>query len=234
MKEKIRKNRKFWFKVYKAILRIFYRKPKKFVYLGDEFETRSLVLSNHLGAFTPMTIELYLKKYMRFWGTHEMNDGLKSSYKYLSTEHFQVRRKFSPRKAKFLAVIAAPLTTIFYKGLRLIPTYTDARLRGTIVESLKAIEEGQNLIIFPENITEGYYEELTGFHAGFLVLAEKAYKKGYDLPIYVSYYQQKNRIFVIDKKVMYSELMNSGLSREEICQKLCDRCNELGKMKIEL
>ena len=233
MKKKIRKNRKFWFKCYKAILRLFYRRPK-FIYLGDEFETRSILLSNHLGAFTPMTIELYLKKLMRFWGTHEMNDGLKASYKYLSNEHFRVRRKYSPRKAKLVSIIASPLTTLFYKGLRLIPTYTDIRLRGTLNETLKAIEEGQNIVIFPENIKEGYFEELSSFHAGFVVFCELAYKKGYDLPIYVSYYQQKTRHFIIDKKVMYSDLLKEGLSREQICEKLCARCNELGKMKIEI
>lgn len=232
MKKAIKKNRKFWFKFYKLFLRLFFYRPK-FVFLGDEFDTRSIILSNHVGALSPVTLELYQKKLLRFWGTHEMNDGLISSYKYLSTLHFNIRKGYSVGLSKFLGFIGSPLTTIFYKGLRLIPTYQNVRLKNAIHESLDAIKEGQNIVIFPENITRGYNDILTEFHAGFLVLAEKAYKLGYDLPIYVAYYQKKKRVYIFDKKIMFSELYNSKLSRNEICALLCNRCNELGQMKIK-
>ena len=32
---------------------------------------------------------------------------------------------------------------------------------------------------------------------------------------------------------MYSSLVGAGLTRAEIARKLCDRCNELGRMEID-
>jgi Zn ribbon nucleic-acid-binding protein len=38
--------------------------------------------------------------------------------------------------------------------------------------------------------------------------------------------------YVIDKPVLYSQLSAENETKENIARKLCDRCNELGKMEI--
>lgn len=53
------------------------------------------------------------------------------------------------------------------------------------------------------------------------------------MPIYVSYYRKKDRIFIVDKPILFSELTKNGETKEDICKKLCLRCNELGKMTFD-
>ena len=127
-------------------------------------------------------------------------------------------------------MIASPLTNLFYKGLNLISTYRDGRFIKTIRESVKSLQEGQNIVIYPEVSDKGYLAELEGFHHGFALLAETCAKKGMDLPIFVTYFKKDTKVYMVDKPVLWSELKKSGESREEIVKKLLVRCNELGKM----
>ena len=127
-------------------------------------------------------------------------------------------------------LLASPLTNLFYKGLNLISTYPDARLKNTLKESLSAIQNGDNVIIFPEKSTEGYKEILDGFHAGFVLFAEYAQKNGIDLPVFVSYFNKKKRIYVVDGPVLFSTLKEKYETKEKIAEYLCNRCNELGQM----
>ena len=89
------------------------------------------------------------------------------------------------------------------------------------------------VIIFPEDSTKGYLDELEGFHAGFILLANMCIKKGIDVPLYVSYYKKSEKRYIIDKPIMLSELFNGNETKEEIANRLCNRCNELGKMTFD-
>ena len=47
----------------------------------------------------------------------------------------------------------------------------------TIKESVAALDEGYNIVIFPEDSSDGYFAELKSFYRGFIVLAETYYRK---------------------------------------------------------
>lgn len=231
-KNKDVKNRKWWFRGLKKIMKLRYKEPK-FVYLGEEIKDGSIVLSNHEGTDAPMSLEIYLDKPMRFWGAHEMNSGLVELYKYQTRVYYHEKKHWNLHLARLFCLIASPLTNLFYAGLDLISTYKDTRFKKTINESLEAIKNGQSIVVFPEDSSNGYLAELEGFYAGFVMFAETCLKRGIDVPIYVSYFKKEERIYVIDKPVMYSELSKNGESRKEIADKLRIRCNELGKMNFE-
>ena len=224
-------NRKWWFKLIKKLMLCRYKEPR-FVYLGDEIEKGSLILSNHEGTDAPMSLEIYLNKPIRMWGAHEMNSGLIKMYKYQSEVYYHEKKHWNIHLARLFCLIASPVTNVFYKGLNLISTYKDARFRRTIKESLEALNNGENIVIFPEDSTKGYLEELEGFYGGFVVLAEICKKRKIDVPIFVTYFRKKDLTYIIDKPVLYSELSKDGASREEIAKKLVERCNVLGKMEV--
>jgi len=223
--------RKKWFSGLKKIMRLFIKKSD-FVYLGEKIDKNSIVLSNHVGTSAPLAWELYSDVKFRFWGASEMNSGLINLYKYQTRVYYHEKKHWNLHLARLFCLLASPLTYIFYKGLNLISTYRDVRFRTTISESIRALEAEQNLIIFPEISDKGYLDELEGFHQGFLMLASICYKKGMDLSVYISYYRKNERLYVIDKPFKISELFEEGISRDEMAKKLCDRCNELGKMEI--
>jgi hypothetical protein len=231
--EKFKDTRKPWFRFLKKIMRIFV-KESKFTYLGGEkINEPTIILSNHVGTSAPLAFELYGKTHLRFWGAHEMNSGLVALYKYQTRIFYHEKKHWNLHLARLFCLIASPLTNMFYKGLELISTYHDIHFKKTIDESIETLKNGKSIVIFPEISDKGYLDELEGFHHGFALLCSVLMRKGIDVPITVAYYKKNEKNYIIDKPVMLSELFVEGVSREEIAIKLCNRCNELGKMSFE-
>ncbi len=226
MKKK-KSKRKWYFKLLKTLTKVRYKKPS-FIYLGEEISNGAIILCNHEGTDSPMTFEIYSNKPVRFWGAHEMNEGLIKMYKYQSRVYFHEKKHWNLFLARLFCLIASPLTNLFYSGLNLISTYKDARFTKTIKESISALKDGDNIMIFPEKSDDGYKEVLDGFFGGFIILCEYAEKQGLDIPIYTAYFNKKNKAFLLDKPVPYSQLKTKN--REALLEKLCSRCNELGQL----
>lgn len=231
MEKKQKGNRKAWFRGIKGFLKIFIRKPR-FIYLGEKLKPGSLMLTNHEGATCPLLLELYFSQPFRFWGTYEMNSGLKKVYKYLSTTYFHQKKHIPSFLSKIIAFVACPFVNLFYKGFKLISTYSDARFKKTIKESVETLQNGESIIIFPEDSSHGYYEKLTKVFSGFVVLANVCLRKGQDLPICLSYYKKKERVYIIDKPVLFSELLKKSKDKYELGQLMCDRMNALSEIEV--
>ena len=224
--------RKPWFRFVKKIMRLFI-KPTEFVYLDKKIDTPTIILSNHVGTSAPLAWELYGKLPFRFWGASEMNSGLVKMYKYQSRVFYHEKKHWNLHLARLFCLIASPLTNMFYKGINLISTYHDIHFTKTISESIHSLDEGKSVIIFPEISDNGYLDVLEGFHQGFTVLGSILLKKGKDYPITVAYYKKSEKRYIVDKPIMLSQIFTEGTTREEIARKLCDRCNELGQMKLD-
>ncbi len=230
--KKTKAKRKFYFRILKKLMKCRYKEPR-FIYLGEQFENGALILSNHEGTDSPMSLEIYCDKPIRMWGASEMNSGLVSLYKYQTRIYFHEKKHWNLFLARLFCLIASPLTWLFYAGFDLISTYKDTRLVKTLRESVAALKSGDNIVVFPEDSTNGYLAELEGFHLGFVLLAEVCKKQGLDLPIYVSYFRKSDKTYIFDAPVKYSELSAKYKTRSEIAKYLCDRCNELGKMNFD-
>lgn len=230
--KKFTQKRARWFRGLKRVLRLFFKKPR-YVFLGEKPQTGAIIISNHEGSFGPMTTEIYADFPVRFWGTYEMNAGLKSVYKYLSKVYYHQKMHWPLWIARLFCIIAAPLVNLFYKGLRLVSTYPDVRFWQTLKHSVQILEEGDNIVIFPEDSSKGYFGKLTSFFAGFAALGELCLKRGIDVPVYVSYLQHKKHVYVYDEPIMYSQLKARYASRDEMAHALLNRCNELGQMNAK-
>lgn len=231
-KKKLVKKGKWWFRGIKNLMTSRYKAPQ-FIFLeGKEFENGSLILSNHEGTDAPMSLEMYLDKPLRMWGAHEMNSGLVKMYKYQTRVYYHEKKHWNLHLARLFCLIASPLTNLFYKGLNLISTYKDARFLKTMRESLDAINNKESIVVFPEDSAKGYLAQLEGFFAGFAVFAEHALKRGIDLPVVVSYFRKNQKIFVFDKPIKYSELIEKYGDKEKAIEYLLNRCNELGVMDL--
>lgn len=234
--EQKRKNklykRPFAFKCYKGFIKLFKKKPT-FKFLGEKIKPGSLILSNHEGTSAPLAFELYLKTPLTFWGAYQMNGSLASLYRYQTKEYYHDKKHWPLWGARMFCLLASPLTWLFYRGLKLISIYPDSRLRTTIKKSVQAIKDGQSIVIYPENSTKGYLPVLEGFHAGFVLFANACLKEGIDLPIQVAYINKKEKVYVIDKPIMFSSLVNEGLTKEQICERLCARTNEIAKLAVK-
>ena len=232
MEKGFQQARPFWFRAIKKLIVIRYKRPR-FVFLGKRFDKSSIILSNHVGTDGPLTLELYCDKPIRFWGASEMNSGLIPTYKYLSEVYYHQKKHWNLHLARLFCLIGAPVSNLFYKGLHLISTYRDARFLKTLNESLRALKDGNNIVIFPEDSSDGYHDELKAFHLGFGMLCDFCRRAGIDLPIYVTYFRKSDLTYIVDEPILYSELCKNGATKEEIAARLLTRCNELGKLDVD-
>ncbi len=231
--KQIRKKKHPIFNGFKGFLKIFKKKPDM-VYLGEKPKEPCIILSNHVGSSGPLTYELFADFQFRFWGTHEMNGDFKTLYKYLSKDFYHAKLHMPLWLSRIWCVIAAPVAHGFYKGLELISTYKDMRFWGTIKESVETLKSGKSLIVFPEDSTHGYYDSLTHFFNGFIILAEACLKKVADIPVFFAYYSKKLKTILFDKPVSCSELLNSAQSKNEIAENARIKINALGEKIKEL
>lgn len=227
--KKFKQKRAAWYRGMKQIMKCRYKQPQ-FVFLGDAPKNGSIILSNHEGTDAPMALEIYCQFPIRMWGTHEMNSGLIKMYKYQSKVYYHQKKHWNLFLSRMFCLIASPLTNLFYKGLKLISTYKDGRFKKTINESFEAVKNGENIVIFPEKSPDGYEAELKDFYAGFLVFAQVCLKQGIDTPIYVSYFKKKERLYLFEKPILFSELKEKFDEREKMVKFLLDKCNALGTM----
>ena len=223
--------RKHWFKVVKSILRIFFKKPN-FIFLGEKPQPGGIILSNHEGPKSPLSMELHSQLPVRCWGAYQMNANFKTAYEYQTKIYYAQKKHWNLHLARLFCLIATPLTYMYYKGIYLISSYPDARFKTTLKDSLNTLKDGYSVVIFPEMSDNGYLRELTGFYPGAIMFLQQCQRNGINVPVHVAYLQRDTRNYVFDTPATVDDLLASNLSRTELAKKLCDRCNELGKMKF--
>ncbi|MDI9503355.1 MAG: hypothetical protein QM205_00100 [Bacillota bacterium] len=230
--KKFRQDRKLWYRNLKRVLKLKIKRPR-FVFFGKQPETKSVVLSNHVGAYGPLTLEIYAQFPLRMWGTHHMNTSFKELWRYQTQIYYHQKKGWNIHLARLFCLLASPLTYMFYKGLRLISTYQDHRFKTTLRESMEVLNNNENIVIFPEDSNQGYLDKMTHFYNGFVMLCEVCFKRNMDLSIYTSYLRQKDNVVLFSAPVLYSELKEKVSSREEIANYLLNQCNALGKVDLK-
>lgn len=208
-------------------LRLFFKKPT-IVSLSGEPESKAIYVANHSAMFGPLVYNLHLPVETAAWGAYPMLGNYKQRYLYLKNVYFIQKRHKSKLSATILALFEAFFAPFFYKGLRVLPSYNDTRFIATIRKSMQMLDNNISVIIYPENSTTGYHEQMTDFFAGFVELA-KYYRKKHseDIPIYPVYYHRPKKVMVIGEPQYLSDYINQGLTRNEIAGEFCKQVNDL-------
>ena len=205
---------------------LFYK--AKVEILTDNLPQKAIVLANHSAKAGPMALELSYPHFNVKWGAHEMLGNYKSRYNYLRNVLYIQKLK----KGKLVSTVKAAFEAIFsiwlYRGMKFIPTYSDARFRHSIRCSMDVLESGASVMIFPEDSTDGYFDELTSAFPGFVMLWQHYFRKtGEDLPVIPVYYHKRSRKIVVGKPQSVKSLFDSGLNRDEIAEHFKDEINFL-------
>ena len=234
LESKIINNRKkVSFKMSRGLVKFLYHRPKYKFLEGDGFQDGPfLFIVNHVGSNVPTRIECYFPRDFYMWGTHLMTEGIKKIRYYLIHIYYHQKKKVPLFFAHIIGTLFAPFAAGFYQGMRLIPTYEDMRMANSINVSVKALQDNKAIVIYPEDSSDGYKDEIEKFLNGFLFLCEAAKRKGIDLPIYVSYFKKKGKLFVVDKPIPYSEINEKFKGdKNAIADYLRLRMNELSNIK---
>ncbi len=220
--------RKPFFRFVKKILRLFAKKPRLINYGNSPIADKSIIVSNHSGAAGPLQLELWLNHYFIPWGTHEMNGNIKERWDYLTNIYFTQKKHLSKFVSVLISIPAVFVLKWFYKGIELLSTYKDSRLKQTFDKSLEKLDKNQSILIFPENSSTGYKEVLDEFYPGFVTLSKIYYnKREEDLPVYPVYVYKKERVILIGEPKYIQPLVKEGKTKEEIASYFMAEVNAL-------
>ncbi len=219
----------FGYRIFKnTLMRLFFKRPDV-INLAGELPKKSIIIANHSAKSGPPSLDLYYPVTCAKWGAHEMFGNFNSRMSYLRDILYIKKCGKKPGfGTSFKAWFMAIFNPFVYKGMRMMPTYTDARFATTLRNSAKVLDAGMSVMIFPENSNEGYKDVLTEFFPGFVMLAEKYYRAtGEDLPVYPVYYSLKKRLMVIGKPLYVQDMVKEGLDRYQIAERYRDEVNRL-------
>ena len=228
----LEKNRKkLSFKIATFLTKIIIHKPK-YKFTKEEWPNEPIVLlSNHVGKKAPSKIEIYSKRELMMWGAHEMAEGIGSMHKYLTTTYYHEKKHLPKWLAWIVGTVVCPFVYARYQGMRILPTYRDQNFFLSLKLSIKEFEEGKDIVIFPEDSTEGYNDEIEKFFSGFVSLLEMLLRKGRDAPVFVTYFNKKINTFIVSEMMRFSELKNKYNDRDAIAEALRIKMNGLRGIK---
>ncbi|MBQ9071460.1 MAG: hypothetical protein IJY23_08990 [Clostridia bacterium] len=214
------------FSFVKKILRIFIKAEVELH--CDSVPDKAIIVTNHSAKMGPLALELYYPKFHITWGAHQMLGNYKSRFLYLRDVLYiqKLGKKKFPSTIK--AAFEACFSKMIYKGMKILPSYTDGRFLYTIRSSIQALDAGISVMVFPEDSSEGYFDELTSAFAGFVALAEQYYNKtGEDVPVVPAYYHKKSKKIIIYPALSVKDLKAEGLNRYQIADKVKDIINSI-------
>lgn len=221
--------------IFKFFSKILF-KPIYGVKLESKIETlpdKAIIVSIHAAKAGPIAIATSYPKFSVMWGHHDMLGSYRERFLYLRNVLYIQKL----HKNKFIATVKALYEAVFsiyiYRGIKVIGTYTDMRLLTTVRNSMQVLNSGASVIIFPEDSSEGYFDEVRSAFGGFVALAETYYNKfGEDVPVIPAYVSTKKRRLILGTPSYVREMSLSGMKNQEIADKIKDEINNLYRSYI--
>lgn len=214
-------------RVVRKIFHLFY-KVKTVQFLGQAFPNKCIIVSNHCNKKGPMVYELNLPVFHASWGAYQMLGNYKDRFCYLRNVLYIQKNGYNKFKATLKAGFEGIFSKRIYRGMKILPSYPDARLRKTLEYSMAVLDSGAAVSVYPEDSSKGYFDVMTHFFSGFVMLSEQYYKKtGEDLPIFPVYYGSKQKKIVVGKPLYVQDLYKQGLNRSEIADEFKNQVNKL-------
>jgi len=219
-----------WFiRFVKSVIRTF-RKAPDIISSKEPLPNTAIFIANHCGAAGPISLNIYFPKILVPWGAHQMMENYSSRWSYLYQTFYRKKLKYSKLCSFILATLFGLISKILYNGVHLVATYPDIRVRETIENSLEHLRHQNSIVIFPEDSSGGYKDEIRSFHSGFVYLAYQFFKKtGTHIPIIPLYYHRKYGQILIGKAYTLANFSNTK-NRKQIAEQFRIILNKMAKI----
>lgn len=201
------------FRVIKWCIRVVY--PKIRVEGAENVPDEPVIIvGNHCQMNGPIVGELYVPGEPYIWCAGEMMH-LKDVPAYAFRDFWSQKPKWTHPFYKLLSYIIAPLAVCLFNNARTIGVYHDARLLSTFKDTVKKLQEGKRVVIFPEHDVK-YNHIVYDFQDRFIDVAKLYYKKtGKELAFVPMYIAPKLKKLCLGKPVRFraGEPMDTERSR---------------------
>ena len=191
-----------------------------------------IIVGNHCQMNGPIVGELYVPGEPYIWCAGEMMH-LKAVPEYAFRDFWSQKPKWTHPFYKLLSYIIAPLSVCVFNNARTIGVYHDTRIISTFKNTVKKLQEGKSVVIFPEH-DEKYNHVIYDFQDKFIDIAKLYYKKtGKELnfvPMYIA--PKLKKIFLCEPvRFRATELMD--VERSRICNYLMEEITAVAEAQPE-
>lgn len=215
------------FRVIKWLVRVFYI---KYEVEGQENlpDEPCIVVGNHTQMHGPLASELYFPGYSYTWCAGEMMH-LKEVPEYAFTDFWSQKPKYTHPVYKLLSYLIAPLAVCIFNNANTIGVYRDGRIMSTFKETVKRLNEGARVVIFPEHDVK-YNNIVYEFQEGFVDIARLYYRRtGKELTFVPLYIAPKLHKMYLGKPIRYNAAAPKGEEPKRICSYLMDEITQMAR-----
>ena len=186
----------------------------------------ALVVGNHTQMNGPIAGELYFPGDHYIWCAEQMMNA-REVPGYAFEDFWSFKPKWTHWFFKILAHLITPLSVCIFNNAHTIPVYRDARVMKTIRESMRLLEQGARIIIYPER-NEKFNNILYAFQDGFVDTARFYHRKtGAALPFVPMYIAPALHKMIIGRPILFDPTRPIEEERKRVCDYLMKEITDM-------
>lgn len=187
-----------------------------------------VVAGNHAQMNGPIACELYLPGDRAIWCAGEMMH-LRDVPAYAYADFWSGKPKRVRWFYKGLSYFIAPFSVCVFQNAHTIAVYRDARGAGTFRNTVRRLQAGAKVVIFPEG-KERRNQIVNQFQDKFVDVARLYYKQtGHALPFVPVYVAPRLKTLFFGKPVLYRPGEPAALERRRVAEALMQAVTELAE-----
>jgi len=213
------------FRIIKGLVRFFYIK-----YEVEGLENLPdgccIIAANHAQMNGPLASELYFPGHRYTWCAGQMMQ-LKEVPEYAFTDFWSQKPRYTRPFYKLLSYLIAPLAVCIFNNADTIAVHRDGRILSTFKQTVKALEEGARVVIFPEH-DEQHNHIVYDFQEGFVEIARLYHKRtGKELSFVPMYIAPNLHKMYLGKPIRYRADADKKEEPGRICSYLMDEITHM-------
>lgn len=185
-----------------------------------------VVVGNHTQMNGPICGEIYFPGERAIWCAGQMME-TKEVPEYAFEDFWSRKPKWTHPFYRILSYLIAPLAACIFKNARTIGVYRDSRILSTFKQTVQALQEGKNVIVFPESYTP-HNHIVYAFQDRFVEVAKLYYKRtGKILSFVPLYIAPKLRKMYLGEPIRYNPDAPAEEERKRICDYLMAQITDI-------
>lgn len=215
------------YRVIRALVKLVY--PKLQVEGAENLpEEACIVVGNHSQMHGPIAAELYFPGKHRIWCAAQMMY-LKEVPAYAFQDFWSGKPKYTHWFYKLASYVIAPLSVCVFNNAGTIPVFRDTRLLTTFRQTVSALNDGANVVIFPE-CAEKHNQIVNRFQDKFIDVAKLYYKRtGKRVSFVPMYLAPKRKTMYLGKGIEFDPEAPIEQERARLCAYLMAQITEMAQ-----
>lgn len=185
-----------------------------------------IIAANHAQMHGPIACELYIPGDRAIWCAGEMMH-LKTVPDYAFADFWSRKPKYIRWFYCILSYVIAPISVCIFNHAHTIGVYRDRKIIHTFRDTQSALQQGRNVVIFPEHDVPRNHI-VHDFQEGFVDVARRYHKvTGKDLSFVPMYIAPKLKTMYLGKPVRFCSENSIEEERKRICAYLMEQITQI-------